>query len=80
HGAGWSFKDEYDIHLSLAYFGNQEYGRLFQTLKDNWQNYFQDKMKDGQGRDLAITFNSIGLYGFTDMATFFKVVRKENLH
>ena len=54
-------------HITLGYFANQEAGS--KTLKhiESWSDRFKEKM-DG----LTITYKKIGLYGFTDMATFIK--------
>ena len=76
HGYSQDIKDEYSIHLSIAYFGNEQYGRKFKPLLEKFNNHFLKRMKDDEGQPLEIEFNSISLYGFTDMATFFKVEQK----
>lgn len=57
----------YSPHVSLGYFANRESADLSTPQIDRWT----DIVKKEAG-DLTITFNSISLYGFTDMATFFK--------
>ena len=76
YGQNWMYRDQYEPHVSLAYFGNQQYGHHFSSLIDKWHAVFQKKMKDNRGDALKIILPSISLYGFTNMATFFKVVPK----
>lgn len=74
HGYSRDIRDTYSIHLSLGYMGNQNYGRKFKAILEKWNDHFQKRMIDETGKPLAIEFNSISLYGFTDMVTFFKAV------
>jgi hypothetical protein len=64
---GISIYQEWFPHITLGYFADQEAGS--KTLKHigSWSDRFKEKM-DG----LTITYKQIGLYGFTDMATFVK--------
>ena len=64
---GISLDHEWFPHITLGYFADQEAGS--KTLKqiESWSDLFKGKM-DG----LTITYKQIGLYGFTDMATFIK--------
>jgi len=58
----------YSPHVTLGYFANQEYGKLATTHLVEWSTLFD--------RNLAasvITFSSLDLYVFTDMANFFKL-------
>ncbi len=57
----------YNPHISLGYFGNIQRGDAAQKRIDRWTEIFKKHTKNR-----TITFNKIGLYGFTDMATFFK--------
>jgi len=57
----------YSPHVSLGYFANREFADLSTPQIDHWT----DMVKKEAG-NLTITFSSISLYGFTDMATFFK--------
>ena len=59
----------YSPHVTLGYFANEEYGELATSRITSWT----ESLKKEVGH-LAIPFSSISLYGFTDMATFFKRV------
>ena len=54
-------------HISLGYFANAELAEQTTPHVEDWHEIVQQKAA-GQ----TITFNNISLYGFTDMATFFK--------
>jgi 2'-5' RNA ligase len=60
---------EFSPHITLGYFGNRESAQLTTPLIDAWTELMQASTDK-----LSITFNSISLYGFTDMVTFFKEV------
>jgi len=54
-------------HVTLGYFANRDYTELATPEVVHW-NEVVHGMADG----LTITFDSISLYGFTDMVTFFR--------
>ena len=57
----------YTPHVSLGYFANREGAQTARPCLSEWNALFAERM---QG--LTVTFMRAGLYGFTDMATFFK--------
>jgi hypothetical protein len=59
--------DAYTPHISLGYFANQEGAEATAPHVPEWNRRFQQAL-EGQ----TITFRRVSLYGFTDMATFFK--------
>lgn len=59
--------NDYSPHVSLGYFANAQYAQLSTSQISRWT----DLIKEETG-DLTVAFTSISLYGFTDMATFFK--------
>lgn len=60
--------EKYSPHFTLGYFANKEYGKLFtKDLLNELGEIFKNKLINQ-----TIKFSSIGLYGFTDMTTFFK--------
>lgn len=58
--------DNYAPHVSLGYFANREGKHLASAHLPAWNAAFAERM---QGQ--TITFARAGLYGFTDMASFF---------
>lgn len=58
---------EYVPHVTLGYFANRESAQLTTPLIADWAKTFEEAVGD-----MTITYNSISLYGFTDMITFFK--------
>lgn len=54
-------------HVSLGYFMNREGAELAAGRIADWD----DRLRDTIG-NATITFSTVSLYGFTDMATFFK--------
>jgi hypothetical protein len=54
-------------HLSLGYFMNREGSELASGRMGDWN----DRLRESIG-STTITFSTVSLYGFTDMATFFK--------
>ena len=58
---------DYSPHVSLGYFANTQYAGLATPQISRWDDVVRRKV-DG----LTIAFTGISLYGFTDMATFFK--------
>jgi len=58
---------DYLPHVSLGYFANQEHAELATPQIDRWEEHFRQ-----QTAGKTITFSSISLYGFIDMATFFR--------
>ena len=63
---GIKASDNYSPHVSLSYFANREGAHLASAHLPVWSAVFAERM---QGQTL--TFASAGLYGFTDMASFF---------
>jgi len=57
----------YTPHVSLGYFANKELAELSTPMMDYWNESFLSNT-NGQ----TITFTSNSLYGFNNMATFFK--------
>lgn len=64
---GISPSDRYSPHVSLGYFANREAAQLATPCMDGWNRDFEARM---QGT--ALLFRQASVYGFTDMATFFK--------
>ena len=58
---------DYTPHVSLGYFANREGAQAARPCLPEWTALFAAAM---QG--LTLTFRQTSLYGFTDMATFFK--------
>jgi hypothetical protein len=58
---------DYSPHVSLGYFANKEYAELATPQIDRWIG-----LCEKEAGDLTVAFGSVSLYGFTDMATFFK--------
>lgn len=54
-------------HVSLGYFGNQQKGEAAKRENGRWTEVFKRHMENK-----TISFTSINLYGFIDMATYFK--------
>lgn len=52
-------------HVTLGYFANKEGGELATPQIDSWTDIVKDKVGTA-----TINFESVGLYGFTDMATY----------
>ena len=61
--------ETYSPHVSLGYFANRETAQLASPCEKEWEEVIQQQMEG-----LTLTFQSASLYGFTDMATFFKAV------
>lgn len=57
----------YVPHITLGYFANTESGKKANALFDQNRDTFAERMKGAQ-----ISFRGIGLYGITDMASFFR--------
>ena len=60
--------------VSLGYFAGREGAQLARPCLREWDVLFAERM---QG--LTLTFQQASLYGFTDMATFFKVAASPHL-
>jgi hypothetical protein len=54
-------------HVTLGYFANRDHAEQSEPQIDRWARLIQDEIGD-----TTITFNTISLYGFTDMTTFFR--------
>ncbi|HVG42892.1 MAG TPA: hypothetical protein VM888_14875 [Chitinophagaceae bacterium] len=69
------FRNEFSInvsidfypHLTIGYFANESLAESFTPKIDEWTNALKN-----QAAEQRIIFNSISLYGFMDMTTFFK--------
>ena len=59
--------ENYTPHVSLGYFANREGAQLSRPCLPGWDALFAERM---QG--LTLPFRQASVYGFTDMATFFK--------
>ena len=57
----------YTPHVTLGYFANEEYAELATPEVDRWT-----ELARGIVGHRTIAFDSIDLYGFVDMVTFFK--------
>jgi hypothetical protein len=62
---GW--RSGYAPHVSLGYFWNEPGARAAASQEDRWTEEFKHEI----GSDL-IRFDSVSLYGFLDMETYFK--------
>jgi len=58
---------DYTPHVSLGYFANREHGQLADARIEHWTERFGARLINS-----TITFSSLDVYGFTDMASFFK--------
>jgi hypothetical protein len=67
---GLSFSRGYSPHISLGYFANREHGQLAETRVEHWTERFRARLKES-----IVTYSSLDIYGFTDMASFFKLNR-----
>ena len=54
-------------HITLGYFADQQAGSKTMPYIDTWSDRFQERLEG-----LTITYKQVGLYGFTDMATFIR--------
>ncbi len=69
-----SFKQSFAIeistnfypHITLGYFANAALAQTLSPQMAAWTNFFKEQIAEQ-----TITFNSVRLYGFTDMITFF---------
>lgn len=68
HVLGLSFSRGYSPHVSLGYFANREHGQVAEARIEHWTETFREELKDS-----IVTYSSLDVYGFTDMASFFKV-------
>jgi len=59
--------ENYTPHVSLGYFANREGAQLATPCLREWDALFAERMQS-----LTLSFRRASLYGFTDMATFFK--------
>jgi hypothetical protein len=57
----------YTPHVTLGYFANEKYAELATPEVDRWTELAREIVGHR-----TITFDSIDLYGFVDMVTFFK--------
>lgn len=67
---GVHFLQSYSPHISLGYFANQEHGQLAHARLEHWTERFQVTLQAA-----VITYESLDVYGFTDMASFWKATR-----
>jgi hypothetical protein len=59
--------ETYTPHISLGYFANREAAQLSVPCLEDWNRIYAEQMQE-----LTLPFRRISLYGFTDMATFFR--------
>lgn len=71
-GESWAYVDQYLPHLSLGYFANTAYGEKSRAYLEYWETTFQQAFQRAPIEQRTITFETINLYGFTDMINFFK--------
>jgi hypothetical protein len=64
---GFSANEVFVPHVTLGYFANREGAELAQARVSAWQEQFAVALA-GE----SVQFESASLYGFTDLATFFK--------
>jgi hypothetical protein len=64
---GINVSTDFYPHLTLGYFANAQLAESFTPKITEWTNALKD-----QAAEQTITFNSVSLYGFMDMATFFR--------
>ena len=69
---GITMQNRFSPHVTLGYFANEQHAELTSPRIDRWNEMIREKV-EGQ----TVTFNSISLYGFTDMVTFFKRVLRD---
>ena len=67
---GVNFSRSYSPHVTLGYFANQEHAQIAHARMEHWTERFTAKL-----RGSIITYASLDIYGFPDMASFFKVTR-----
>lgn len=60
---------EYSPHVSLGYFANSNGGEKASSSIDVWTQEFERHIGDH-----TITFDSMSIYGFTDMVSFYKTL------
>lgn len=58
----------YSPHVSIAYLANLEGGEKAATKIEEWDRLLRERTEG-----LTLRFNSVSVYAFTDMATFFRV-------
>lgn len=58
---------EYSPHVSLGYFANREHGQLAHPHLGDWTERFRKNLANS-----VLTFSSMAVYGFTDMARYYK--------
>lgn len=60
--------ESYSPHVSLGYFANREHAQLASAHLSNWTERFRSKLEQP-----AISYDSLDVYAFTDMVSFFKI-------
>ena len=65
---GLNSSKQYTPHVSLGYFANQEAAQQATPCVESWSALMRERVGE-----LCLSFRSLSLYGFTDMAHFFKV-------
>ena len=65
---GIKISETYSPHISLGYFANAEYANAANTYVEEWTKQVKAKLTQ-----VSISFTTLDIYGFTDMANFFKV-------
>jgi len=68
--SGLTQSKRYTPHVSLGYFANEEAAQQATPCVDTWSESVREQVQDQ-----SLSFNSVSLYGFTDMAHFFKIGR-----
>ncbi len=70
---GVSPSRSYSPHVSLGYFANQEHGQLAHVHVKDWTEQFRSSLTRS-----VITYASLDIYAFTDMANFLKLPGSKN--
>ena len=68
---GFSANEVFVPHVTLGYFANRAGAELAQARVSSWQEQFAVALA-GE----SVQFESASLYGFTDLATFFKYAQR----
>ena len=64
---GVGAEDSFTPHLSVGYFLNREASDLAASMMSEWDDLFRNAIGEA-----TVEFQTASLYGFTDMATFFR--------
>lgn len=68
----YEWRRGYSPHISLGYLGNEQRGAAASSQVDRWTKAFAQALEGA-----SIHLSSISLYGFLDMATFFRRAQRD---